>query len=100
MNLTRTRVLHPIDLPAQDHPLYSMALHYHILAESAREAERICERLAPTPLTMAGDHPADALTGYERDTYHREDHRCSDLIWAAQSAHRALDEVADLLGGW
>lgn len=40
ISLTRTRVLHPIALPAKDHPLYSLALHYTTLAESARWASR------------------------------------------------------------
>lgn len=96
--LAHTRNLLPITLPATDHPLYSLALHYHTLRSAAQEAERQYEGIAPTPLSMAGDDPADKLTGALRDTYYREFHRCADLTGAAKSAFGALMDVADALG--
>lgn len=96
--LTHTRNLLPITLPATDHPLYPLAMHYHTLRSAAQDAERQYENIAPTPLSMAGDHPADKLTGQLRDTYYREHYRCTDLTGAAKSAFDALMDVADALG--
>jgi hypothetical protein len=91
--------LPPFSVPSEDHPLHPLVIHYLTLREMARDADRQCETIAPTPYTMAGDHPADALTGHDRDHYMWLKHKRDNCTHAAKMAHRALCAVVDNLGG-
>jgi hypothetical protein len=82
-----------------DHPLSPLVHHYMQLRALAQEADRTCERIAPTPITMSGDHPADALMGDRRDYYQAELRKREAYHHAAHMAHRALLTVIDNLGG-
>jgi hypothetical protein len=86
-------------LPAQDHPLYPLVNHYGTLRDLAVTADRECERLAPTPDTLAEEHPASKLTGQAADYYEFNKSRRDCYAHAAQLARNALLAVADNLGG-
>lgn len=97
--LQKSRRLVPVTIPDEGHPLRELVIHYMQLREIARESDRQCETIAPTPMTMAGEHPADALTGHERDHYVWLKHRRDHYGHAAELAYRALTAVVDNFGG-
>lgn len=89
----------PLHLPAEDHPLYPLFAKHNLFCELAIDADRVCERLAPTPSTLAEDHPADALTGSDRDLYHSQKQTRRAYENAAYQLNLAILTVIDNLGG-
>jgi hypothetical protein len=89
----------PLTLPAEDHPLYPLFVKHNLFRELAIEADRVCERLAPTPSTLADDHPADALTGDDRDRYAFHEAQRDAYENAAYQLNLAIMTVIDNLGG-
>jgi hypothetical protein len=82
-----------------DHPLAPLVRHYMDLRDVAQALERECEKKAPTPLTLAGEHPADGLTGWDAQVYAANHQKMETYAHAASMAHRALCAVIDNLGG-
>jgi hypothetical protein len=86
-------------LPAEDHPLYPLFAKHNLFRELAIEADRVCERLAPTPSTLADPDPADMLTGEDRDLYHSQKQARRAYENAAYQLNLAIMTVIDNLGG-
>jgi hypothetical protein len=89
----------PLTLPAEGHPLYPLFAKHNLFREFAIEADRVCERLAPTPNTLAEDHPEDALVGVDRDWYAFHKAQRDAYENAAYQLNLAIMTVIDNLGG-